>query len=435
MSIKSCFTAVLLLILPVAVPAFATVNVSSPANASTVSTTTRYSAAATTACGRGVAAIGIYVDDQLKVVSPGATLNTSVQLPAGNHKTYVQQWDNCGGSDGSVVNVTATDQSGVYVALPADNSTVGTSVSFVASTLTPCHGGTAAMAVYVDDQLVAVQQGSLLNKTLALAPGPRHAMVQSWDYCGNVFKHPVHLAVQDHPKSPVANTIHNIQAVDNWNQWGELAPVYDICDPCAGINWKMTQHTAATSLSGDATRFEIGGSAPYGDVLWSNKLVGQASTQNLLDTDRAILPNVRHLTYDADFFVTNASVTQDLEFDVNIFMDGIGMEWGTECNNLNGRDWDIWDNVNGRWVPTGAPCNLHDNGWNHVTVQVERLADNSLHYQTITLNGVTAVIDQIYPSFAVPQSWYGMTVNYQMDGDYKLSPYVTYLDNLTVSYW
>ncbi len=120
---------------------------------------------------------------------------------------------------------------------------------------------------------------------------------------------------------------------------------------------------------------------------------------------------------------------------MNIFMDGIGMEWGTECNNLDGSDWDVWDNVNVRWVSTGAPCNLKNNAWNHVTFDVQRLSDNSLLYKTITLNGVTQIINRTYPAFSVPQSWYGMTVNYQMDGDYKLSPNVTYLDNLSVSYW
>ena len=153
------------------------------------------------------------------------------------------------------------------------------------------------------------------------------------------------------------------------------------------------------------------------------------------DLAQRILPAVQNLQYDADVFVTDAAVTQDLEFDVNMYMRGIGMEWGTECNNLGGKDWDVWDNVNAHWVSTGAPCNLRNHAWNHVTLNVQRLPDNSLLYKTITLNGVTAVINRTYPPFSVPAGWYGMTVNYQMDGDYKLHPNTTYLDNLSVKYW
>ena len=86
-------------------------------------------------------------------------------------------------------------------------------------------------------------------------------------------------------------------------------------------------------------------------------------------------------------------------------------------------------------MPTGIACNPNDIAWNHVTVQVQRLADNSLLYQSITLNGVTANLNKTYPPFAVPASWYRVTVNYQMDGDSKLSPNTTYLDNFSLTYW
>ena len=86
-------------------------------------------------------------------------------------------------------------------------------------------------------------------------------------------------------------------------------------------------------------------------------------------------------------------------------------------------------------MSTGVPCTLIDHGWNHVTVQVQRGADNSLIYQSITLNGVIANINKSYAPFTVPPSWYGITVNYQMDGDHKASPNTTYLDNFSLTYW
>jgi hypothetical protein len=124
-----------------------------------------------------------------------------------------------------------------------------------------------------------------------------------------------------------------------------------------------------------------------------------------------------------------------LEFDISMYMNGVGMIWGNQCNNLGGKVWDIWDNVNAKWVSAGVPCNLINNGWNHVTIQAQRQSNNTLLYQSITLNGVTANINRTYAPFSVPTSWWGITLNYQMDGDYKMSSNSTYLDNFRFTYW
>ena len=56
-------------------------------------------------------------------------------------------------------------------------------------------------------------------------------------------------------------------------------------------------------------------------------------------------------------------------------------------------------------------------------------------YESITLNGVTANINKSYAPFTVPTSWWGVTVNYQMDGDYQQASYATYVDNFSLTYW
>ncbi len=393
--------------------------------------------------------MGIYVDNHLKYVVDGARLNTSLDLPSGNHRTVVQEWDYCGGATKTPValNATAGTHSAVYVTTPSNGASVGTSVGIVASAISGCSRGITAMGVYVDNHLAAVAAGNTLNQQVTMSEGTHSAVVQSWDACGGSAKQPLTLSVHGTassapptpPTTPATpsnvQTLSNIQAVGNWNQWGELAPVYDICAPCKGVSWGMTQHQSAISLSGNATRFDIGGTTPYADVLWSNKLIGQGTTENMPDHDRAILPNIHNMQYDAYVYVTNAAVTQDLEFDVNIYMDAVGMEWGTECNELADGDWDVWDNVNAHWNSTGVPCKLKNNAWNHVTFTVQRLADNSLVYKTITLNGVTSVINKTYPPFAVPRGWYGLTVNYQMDGNHSMTSNTTYVDNFSLEYW
>ena len=101
-------------------------------------------------------------------------------------------------------------------------------------------------------------------------------------------------------------------------------------------------------------------------------------------------------------------------------------------NRLNCR-WDIWDNQNQAWIPTGVPCNPTNNAWNHVTIQVQRTDQNQLLFQSITLNGKTSVINHTEnPSSS---NWHGITINYQQDGNRSQQAYSVWLDNLTFSYW
>ncbi len=329
----------------------------------------------------------------------------------------------------------------VAVATPSNGSVVGTNVQYVASASSNCGWGVAAVGIYVDYSLQYVANGSQLNASIPLPPGAHNTYVQAWDYCGGSTGTPVQVTAQPSALAPVsslpanAQTITDIQSAPNWNQWGELAPIYDICGQCNGIYWQMTQNVGANSLSGHAARFDIWGNIPYSDVLWSNKIVGQGTTKNLPDNDRKILPNIRNLQYDTDVFITNFRVTQDVEFDVNMYLDGAGMEWGTECNHLANGQWDVWDPQGRHWVATGAPCSLNDGAWNHVTIAAQRLANNGILYRSITVNGSVYTINRSFAPFAVPGGWYGMTVNFQMDGNYQMAPNTAYLDNLTVHYW
>lgn len=423
----------LMLSVAIASPAFASVNVNTPADGATFNSAVPFSASGTSDCGAGVAAMGVYMDDTLIYVINGATLNTSLSLPGGTHRVAVQEWDYCGDATKSPLRVSINNQAaaGVTIASPANNSNVGTSVPYSASATTTCPAGVSSMGIYVNGSLAFKSDGPQLQTQLSLPSGTQSTTVQAWDNCGGVQSAAVSVNVT------AGNKLANLQSVGNWNQWGELAPRYDICDaPCGGaVNWSMYQHQSANSLSGDATQFNIGGGTPYSDVLWSNKLIGQGSTLNLRDENKKILPSVRHMIYDTDIYVGNLAVAQDLEFDVNLFMSGVGMEWGMECNHLGGNIWDIWNNIDAHWVHTSIPCTITDQQWNHVHFEVQRESNNDLTYQSITVNGVTTPINVTVAPFRVPKNWYGMTVNYQMDGNSRQAPYTTMIDNLSVTYW
>jgi hypothetical protein len=231
-------------------------------------------------------------------------------------------------------------------------------------------------------------------------------------------------------------SLSHLQASGGWTGWGELPPDYNTCAyPCPGVTWGMTQGIKSPSLSGDATEFNIGGTTPYADVLWNNHLIGQSSSQGLPDSNHTLLPTLHNFTYDAYFYPTNLGVTQALEFDINMYFDGLSLIWGHQCNVLGGNVWDIWDNVNHQWVSTGVACHPKNNEWNHVTIQVQRESDNWLLFQSITLNGVTSTINRYYAPGSVSGSWWGVTVNYQMDGNHDQAGYSAYLDNFTFTYW
>ncbi len=234
------------------------------------------------------------------------------------------------------------------------------------------------------------------------------------------------------PAATPGNSFSNLQQSSGWGQFGQGPPNFVDCSPspCDGITFSMTQGIQSPSKSGSSTQFNLGGTVPYNDALFNNHLIGDFSSQGMPDSNHTLVPTYHNFTYDVYFYGANLEVSQALEFDINQFFNNQGFIWGHECRIAGGNEWDIWDNVNAHWVPTGIACFPESNAWNHLTIQVQRTSSNQLLYQSITLNGQTTTVNQYYePGSAV--GWYGITVNYQMDGNSQQSPYSVYLDELT----
>ena len=414
--------------------AFAGVNVSAPSSGATVQSPVHYAATAGfTSCSKGVASMGIYTaPGVLAYVVNGRSLSTNLSLSAGTYNTTVKQWDYCGGSASRAVTITVEEKSGVFVTLPANNSTVGSPVNFRATATTTCAKGVAAMGIYTaPNQRAYVVNGASLNTDLTLSAGTYDTVVEEWDNCGGATATPVKITVSG---GSSGKTFTNLQASGGWHGYGELPPKYNICSSCgSGVTWSMQQGINSPSLSGKAAKFNIGGSTAYSDVLWNNHLIGDGSSQGLPDTSHTLVPKLHNFTYDVYFYGTNLQLAENLEFDIGQFVDGLGLMFGTECRIVNSEGWAIWDNVSGRWVSAGIPCKPVEKAWNHLTIQFERTSSNQLLYKSITLNGVTHTINATYAPFSAP-GWYGVVVNFQLDGNYKQSPYSVYLDKLSVTY-
>jgi hypothetical protein len=407
--------------------AFASVNVNTPTNGMVSGSPVHYSASATTSCSKGVASMGVYVDNQLIHVVNGASLNADLGIAAGNHNTVVEEWDNCGGATFTKVAITVNNQTGVWVTSPS-GSGVSSPVNYAATATTGCSKGVSSMGIYVNNKLNYVVSGAKLNTSVTLTPGSYDTVVQEWDYCGgSTYKHV--------PVTVSGNAFTNLQASGGWTGYGEFPPKYDICKQCgSGVTWSMNQHVGSPSLSGNATKFSIGGTTPYADVLWTNPLIGDFSSQGMPDHNHTVIPNIHNFIYDLYFFGSNLGLSQVLEFDINQYFNSMGFTWGHQCRIAGGNQFDVWDNVNWKWIPTGVTCNPVSNSWNHLVLQVQRTWDNKLLYHSITLNGKTTVIDRYFPPFWVG-NWYGVTANYQMDGNSKQSPYTVYVDKFNLIYW
>ncbi len=112
---------VLLVVMAIAVPAFATVTVTSPTPGATVASPVQYIATGSApACALGVGSMGIYVNNVQVYSSHGAAqINTQLPLNPGYNHTVVQEWDKCGHSSFTTINLTvATAPTATLAAAP-----------------------------------------------------------------------------------------------------------------------------------------------------------------------------------------------------------------------------------------------------------------------------------------------------------------------------
>lgn len=88
-----------LAILFIATPVMASVSVSLPSSNSTVISPVQFSATSTTTtCARGVASMGVYIDNKLVYVEYGHKLSVKLPFKDGKYETVVEEWDRCGGA-------------------------------------------------------------------------------------------------------------------------------------------------------------------------------------------------------------------------------------------------------------------------------------------------------------------------------------------------
>ncbi|HEY3629071.1 MAG TPA: alkaline phosphatase family protein [Terracidiphilus sp.] len=142
------FPLVVIPVLTCTLPAFATVTVSSPVPGSTDVSPVHYVASATTTtCSKGVASMGIYVNNKLIYVVNSTQLNTNISMNNGPEHTVVEEWDNCGGATYTTVDVTV-------------GTTPAPAISITANPLTVQAGSTTTLTVTASNATKVTIAGS-----------------------------------------------------------------------------------------------------------------------------------------------------------------------------------------------------------------------------------------------------------------------------------
>ena len=144
------FYCVFLTLMAWVAPAFASVSVSSPAPGATVTSPVHYVATATTStCSKGVASMGIYVNNKLIYVVNATKLDHELSLATGAQHTVVEEWDKCGGASYTTINLTVKSS-----ALPAPT------VSITSSPTSISKGGSSTLTVKATNATQVTVTGS-----------------------------------------------------------------------------------------------------------------------------------------------------------------------------------------------------------------------------------------------------------------------------------
>ena len=418
---------------------------SSPSNGATVGSPFTVAATATASGGSPISAMILYVDGNEAYRTYNGSLNTSVSVGGGQHVININAWDNNGqlyqsaretitvGSGGSTSAPAPSGSAGVSFSSPSNGASVSSPFNVVATATPSGSAPISSMILYVDGNQQYLTYSGNLNTSVSVGAGSHTLVIHSWDNNGQMYAAQENITVAGGSSTTsssstssaavtAGSTVYNIQTLGGWGS----------CSDCAGANgagpiagYSLEQNQGSPSLSGNAAKFSIWGSTPYSDVLWWKSLsnaIGDTSAPH-------------HFIYDTYFYGDNPARAEAIEFDINQFVNGHSLIFGTQCN-VGANRWDIWDNQNSQWVHTGKSCPAPSAyTWHHVTIEVERANDGGdwLHYVSISMDGDKSYIDTWYPPAST--GWTGITVNFQMDGNYAQQPYSIWLDNFSFSYY
>jgi len=173
-----------------ALPALASVTVSSPANGAEVTSPFTLSASASDCSSQSISALGYSLDSSPDTtIVNGASVNAQIPAAVGAHTLHVKSWGNQGSSCVTDVAITVTattapdttGSSGISVSSPGSGASVSTSFPVTASAASCSNESVVAMAYSLDNGAnAATVNGTSLSATASAGAGAHTLHVKSW---------------------------------------------------------------------------------------------------------------------------------------------------------------------------------------------------------------------------------------------------------------
>jgi len=298
-------------------------------------------------------------------------------------------------------------------------TTVSSPTKFAASAKSQYGASITEFKIYIDSTQKYRTSSGTISTSLSLSGGKHNVVFQAWDSKGYVYKKQLYVTVSTTSSSTTSSTSSytNIDQMSGWES----------CDSCAGSGgtgpsapYSMTQYISSPSMDGKSVKFWLGGSTPYSQALWWKHLTAQSGAH--------------HFLYDLYFYITNPSAPQALEFDVNQSANGHHFIFGTQCDIRKSKQWDVWDDIYKKFIPTGIACSAPSGyKWHHLILEFYRSTDNRAHFIAVTLDGAKHYISKSYATRSTTAS--SLSTAFQMDGNYLETDYSTWLDKIKLTYW
>jgi hypothetical protein len=276
------------------------------------------------------------------------------------------------------------------------------------------------MRIYLDNVSIYAVAAKSIDTSVAVSSGAHSVVVQAWDAGGNVYKSGLSISVQASTTIVIPSTATVFSKIEEMTNWQS-------CDVCAGAggsgpttpHW-MAQFQTSPSLDGASTDFFLGGTTSYAAALWWRQL--------------GAIDSATHFVYDTNFYFTDPTAPQALEFDVNQSVNGKKYIFGTECDFHGNQTWRVWD-TSLHWQDTGVSCVAAQTAkvWHSLRWEFERTSGGHMHYIAVTVDGVRRSVERFYNPQA--SSVRELNVAFQMDGDKTMTDYHVWLDKVKLSAW
>jgi len=423
-----------------AVPAFAAVTITSPANGATVTSPFNLTATASPCSSQPVTATGYSFDASTTTTFIySASVAAQVSASAGVHVLHVKSWGNQGASCVTDVTITvssapsgaSTSPTNVTVTSPTNGASVTSPFSLSASGTQCSSQPISAMGYSLDNSTsTTFFNGGSMAASVNAATGAHTLHVKSWGNQGAGCDTDVTITVTSSVVSgpTIPSNAVAVKAIQNLTTW---QAAFDAGTGGTASSSGVMNLVTAPAVSGSARQY-ITTYSNYGGERYSTRIVtDQVASNFVFDTNIYLASPINDIA--------------NIEMDINqVMSNGQTVIFGFQCDGWS-RSWDYTANLgtptspNDQWIHSNQTCNPQawaTNTWHHVQVSYSRDNSGNVDYKSVWLDGVQQNLN-VTTNSAFALGWAPtILTNFQVDGMTALPGTATiYLDNLTLYRW